>query len=112
MSKITPLPEDKKLNVIFRVEAGCLGPNGEEHINNFCAFAQKEMETIDSEFISWEILPRNDKSLPEMEYIINNKKLSYDKTKRLLDIFNKNMDEFEGSFHEKISNLIEVYLGN
>lgn len=107
-----PLSKDKKLNVIFRVEPGCLGPKGDEHVSDFCNFAQKEVDTIDADFVHWEILPRNDKSVPEMEYKIINKKMSHDKAAKYLEIFNKDLDEFEGHLHDKLAHLIDEYLGH
>ena len=109
MSIKVALPEDKKLCFIYRLESGCLGPDGNVHINKFCVFAQKRVESIESNSIIWEILSRNDKSLPEMEYKINNKILSYGKAEKYLEILNINIGEIEDQFHEKISNLIEEY---
>jgi len=107
-----PLPKDKKLMVVFRVEPGCLGPEGEDHIDKFCSTAQKEVEPIDSDFVHWELVPRHDKSLPEMQYQINHRDLTHDKAARYLQVFNKNLDEFEGHFHEKLASLIDEYLGH
>lgn len=107
-----PLSQDKKLNVIFRVEAGCLGPEGTSLIDGFCNFAQQEVETLDADFVHWEILPRHDKSLPEMEYKISNKKLSHDKADRYLEFFRKELNEFEEHLHEKIAILIDQHLGH
>ncbi|MFT6898769.1 MAG: hypothetical protein ACJA13_003196, partial [Paraglaciecola sp.] len=38
-----PLPLYKKLTVTFRVEPGCLGPDGISHIEAFCKFAKREV---------------------------------------------------------------------
>lgn len=110
MSTKLPLPKNKKLNVIFRVEAGCLGPNGDDHVNDFCVFAQKETKPLDSDFVEWSIHPRADKSLPEMEYKLNNKKLTRDKTERFLALFDHKINEFEENFHEILADLIDEYL--
>lgn len=107
-----PLSQDKKLNVTFRVEAGCLGPEGASLIDGFCNFAQQEVETLDADFVHWEIIPRHDKSLPEMEYKISNKKLSHDKAERYLELFGKELNEFEEHLHEKIAILIDQHLGH
>jgi len=105
-----PLPQEKKLTVVCRIEAGCLGPEGADHIEEFCNFAQTEVEPIDSDFVHWELIPRHDKSLAEMQYKINNKKLNHDKAAKYLAMFNKNLDEFEDHLHEKLSHLIDQYL--
>lgn len=107
-----PLPQDKKLNVTFRVESGCLGPEGDSLIDGFCNFAQQEVETLNADFVNWEIVPRHDKSLPEMEYKISNKKLSHDKAERYLELFEKELNEFEEHLHEKIAILIDLHLGH
>jgi len=106
-----PLPQEKKLMVIFRVEPGCLGPNGNQLVEQFCQFAQKKVELIDADFVHWEILPRFDKSLPEMQYRVGNKKLTHDKAARYLDLFEKNLDDFEGHLHNKLALLVEQYQG-
>lgn len=105
-----PLPRDKKLEVVFRVEPGCLGADGKEYVEQFCRYAQEEVEPIDSDFVHWVILSRHDKSLPEMEYQIAEKKLTHDKAARYLELFGKSLDEFEGHFHAKLVTLIEQFL--
>ena len=101
-----PLAEDKKLTVIFRVEPGCLGPDGNEHVAEFCLFAQKEYSPIDSGFINWSIVPMYDKSLNEIEYKIGSLGLTHDKVTRYLEMFEKNPDDFEEELSNKISELI------
>ena len=44
------LPDEKKLTAIFNLEAGCLGPEGKEHIAQFCVMAQNELTNIQHEF--------------------------------------------------------------
>jgi len=106
-----PLPLYKKLTVTFRVEPGCLGPDGIEHIESFCKYAKKEVANLDSDFVRWVITPRFDKSLPETEYKTNNKRLDHDKAQKYLGVFAKNLDEFEEHLQEKLAELIELYLG-
>jgi hypothetical protein len=110
MKNNLPLPKDKKLTVICRIESGCLGPEGESHVQKFCGFAQDEVEVIDSDFVHWEIIPRHDKSESEMQYSVNNKKLSHKKAARYLEIFNKNLDEFEEHLHNKLTDLIDQFM--
>jgi len=106
-----PLDQNKKLQVIFRVEPGCLGPKGAEYVVDFCLTAQKAVDNIDADFVHWEITPRDDKELPEMEYKLASKKLTHDKAEKYLSLFNKDLDEFEGHLHDKLALLIEDYLG-
>ena len=112
MKNNLPLPQDKKLTVLFRLESGCLGPKGDDHIDDFCQLVQKEFVSFHSDYVHWDIVPRHDKSLPEMQYKINNKKLSHDKAAKFLDVFGKSLDEFEEQLHKKLALLIDQYLGH
>lgn len=106
-----PLPLYKKMSVTFRVEPGCLGPDGKDHVEGFCKYAKKELKTLHGDFARWVIIPRYDKSLPETEYKTNNKRLDHDKAALYLDAFGQDLDEFEEHFHERLGDLIEEYLG-
>lgn len=105
------LPQEKKLTVIFRIEPGCLGPTGSDLIDDFCGLAEKEFESIDSDFMTWQIVPRRDKAQPEMTYQVNNKKLDHDKAEKYLSYFDKNLDEVEEHLHEHLATLIDDHLG-
>ncbi len=103
--------------MIFRVEPGCLGPDGENLIDDFCQFAQPRIDLQNtSERVSWtdliicELSPRRDKSLPEVQYTINTKALSHDKAARYFALFNKRLEEFEHDLNEELSDLIDAYL--
>lgn len=110
MKNSLPLPQEKKLTIVFRVEPGCLGPSGNSHVDEFCGYAQKECEQLDADFVHWEIMPRHDKTMPEMQYQINKKKLSHDKAAKYLELFKKDLDEFEEHLHKKIAYLIDAFL--
>ena len=97
--------------MLFRLESGCLGPDGSNHIDAFCLQAQKQFAAIDSDFIDWEIIPRQDKSLPERQYKINNKLISREMAKKYLNLFNRNIDNFEENIDEKLGEIINQYLG-
>lgn len=107
-----PLPQDKKLTVLFRVEAGALGPEGDKHVDPFCVFAQKELLSLDSDYVHWELVPRHDKSLPEMEYMVNGKKLSHDMAAKYLEVFEQDLDEFELHLAGNISQLVNEFMGH
>ncbi len=106
-----PLPEDKKLTVIFRLETGCLGPEGETHIEEFCQLALNKFLSLHSDFLHWGIVPRYDKSLPEMQYVINYKNLSKEQAEKFFALFGVNLGEFEDTLHKKLALLIDQYLG-
>ncbi len=111
MKEHLPLPDKKKLVVVCRVEAGCLGAKGADYIDTFCEFAQKEYTGIESDYIIWQIIPRRDKSMPEMQYRVNNKNISRDQASKYLEVFEKRLDHFEDQMHEKLGSLIERHLG-
>ena len=106
------IPHDKKITVVIRVEPGCLGPDGSNHIEKFCSAAQIEIESIDSGFVNWEVIPRFDKSLPEIQYKAVNKMLTHDQAVKYLELFNRKIDEFEDYMNEKLAILIDQYLGH
>ncbi|MFT5314070.1 MAG: hypothetical protein ACI8Z9_002569 [Paraglaciecola sp.] len=106
-----PLPLYKKLTVTFRVEPGCLGPDGRDHIEGFCKFAKQEVLDLEADFVRWVITPRYDKSLAETEYKTNNKRLTHEMAEKYLRVFGKNLDEFEAHLQDKLAALIDQYLG-
>ncbi|WP_077755547.1 hypothetical protein [Shewanella psychrophila] len=112
MPKTISLPKEKKLTVLCRIEPGCLGPDGLDYIADFCRFANQELKQVDANFIIWLPLPRYDKSLPEMQYSVNQKQLSHDKAAQYLDHFKSDLDDFEEHFHDKLSLLIDEFLAN
>lgn len=107
-----PLPNDKKLTVIFRVEPGSLGPEGANHVEPFCQQAGETFKTIDADFIDWQIVPRHDKSLPEMAFKVANKSLTHDQADKYLAVFEKSLDEFEDHLIQTLSRLVGEYLGH
>ena len=56
-------------------------------------------------------MPRNDKSLPEMSYYINDKRLDSEKATKYLKLFDQDLAEIETSLEDKLAGLINVYLG-
>jgi hypothetical protein len=112
MKNSLPLPEDKKLSVTYRVEPGCLGPEGKSHISEFCNFAQSELRSLDSDYIAWNILPRTDKALPELQYHVSGKKMSHAQAEQYLAIFDKSLDEFECHLGDKFATLIDSFMSD
>ena len=112
MKYALPLPKEKKLTVVVRVEPGCLGPRGIDHIEAFCNFAQIQVAPLDAGFVHWQIIPRHDKSLPEMEYATINKKLTHNKADKYLGMFDKSLDTFEDHIHHKLTELIDQFMGH
>mgnify|MGYP000403610622 CR=1 FL=1 len=100
------------LTILIRVEPGSLGPDGLDHIESFCQFCQKVFSKTTSKNLDWQIIPRYDKTLPEMSVLLNNKHLNIDKAEQLLALYQLSFDELEENSMERISNLIDRYLGH
>ena len=105
----SPLSNNKKLTVLFRVEPGCLGPDGKNLVEEFCTFAATQTDFVDTDYTHMEIVPRFDKARPEIEYAIADKKLSHDKAEKYLAVFKQNLDEFEMSLFEGITVVINKF---
>ena len=106
----TPLSQENKLTVLCRVEPGCLGPDGKDHIEGFCRFALTAMTPINSAFVHWIITPRYDKTLPEIQYQLLDRKLSYLQAAKYLETLGQDPDDFATALDEKLASLIEQYL--
>lgn len=110
MNKSLPLSNNQKLLITFRVEARCLGPEGHLLIVDFCHFAQSKFQHLNSDYITCRISPRDDKTLPEMQYSLMNKKLSQNQAQQYLLKLEKNLEELEGFIYDKIEELINEYM--
>ncbi|MGL4476202.1 MAG: hypothetical protein ACRCT7_17375 [Shewanella sp.] len=107
------LPQDQNqgpLSVLCRVEPGCLGPNGIDHIEEFCLLANRAIPQMSSNIALWQFTPRYDKSLPELQYLLNNKVLTSAQAERYLELHHYELDDFEEKLHERLSKLINQYL--
>ncbi|MDD1780763.1 hypothetical protein LRP49_06045 [Enterovibrio sp. ZSDZ35] len=100
-----------KLNVICRLEPGCLGPQGSSKIDDFCQYILEEMNALNTAFISLVVVPRNDKTLPEMQFNVLGKKMNRDQAGKYLQKFDKNLDDFEGELEGKLEILIDKFMG-
>lgn len=74
-AETTSLPGGK-LTLVFRIEPGCLGPDGKDYIEEFCLLVQKAFEQTHQRTVVLEIIPRFDKQLPETEYRLGERGLS------------------------------------
>ena len=106
---MTSRTEDNKLSVVLHVEAGCLGPNGADHIAAFCDFSHKAFNKIYADFINWEIYPRNDISQPELKFMLNNKHISPQQVDIYLKLFGKNASVIEKHAYSSLSIFIAKY---
>ena len=109
MNNALPLPQDKKLTILFRVEAGCLGAEGDKIIKDFCRYAQQEKQQIASDYIHWLIDHRENNSQAEIQYQVGNKRLPRDKAEKYLHLFKIKIDDVEEQLFDKTTSLIETY---
>lgn len=110
MADSDSVAQDNKLRIIFRVEPGCLGPEGLTHIESFCELAQQEISLIYPAFIAWQIIPRYDKSLAEIQYLFHNKNLSEAQAQKYLDRFSVSLDELVEQLQQAFVDLVEHYM--
>lgn len=108
---IDNLPENKKMTVLFRMEPGSLGPEGALYIEEFCEFAQAQLRACATAYIHWEIVPRLDKSLPEMEFQIASKKLTSIRAGQYLAVFDDDLSSFEDKLEDNLEAIINQYFG-
>ena len=110
MQKNIPLTEEQKLSLTYRVEPGCLGPDGAIHIADFCKYTQERIQTLDADYLIWNIVPRHDKALPEMQYSVVGKRINHVQAEKYLAAFGKSLDEFEGHLVDKLAELIDQFM--
>lgn len=110
MPSTKSVPIEKQLSVIARVEPGSLGPTGIDKVEGFCRFANQNMSSQGENYTRWQVIPRYDKTLPEMEYYIQHKKLNNFQVAKYLGLFNSDLDSFEEGFYCHLTTLIERYL--
>jgi hypothetical protein len=108
-AKRSPRP-DLKLSVLCRVEPGCLGPDGVEHIETFCLLAQQAIQYLDADVSTWILVPRYDKTLDEMQYSLGSKILTEDQASRYMVLLGRDLSAFEERFQDKLTSLISQYL--
>lgn len=111
MTLVGAIPDNKKMLVIFRMEPGSLGPDGNQYINAFCEFAQIQLQASASAFITWSIVPRSDKTLAELEFQILSKKLDRGKASQYLKLFGESIDSFEEQLEDNLEAIINQFFG-
>ena len=112
MKNRLPIDDNKKLKVTYRVEAGCLGPDGLNHISAFCTFAQTELQLSNADYIVWTIVHREDKTLAEIEYSLLGSVINAYKTEKYLSVFGNNLDAFESHISDHLATLIRQFMNN
>lgn len=105
------LSNQQKLQVLYRLEPGCLGSDGVKHIEGFCQFATEQMKPIDAEMVVWTLTPRYDKSLLELEYKVGERSLTTAQVEKYLHLFERNLSGFEAHLEEVLSLMVDQYFG-
>ena len=103
-------PTTTRLTIQIRIEPGCLGPDGKQHIDTFCTAASRVFAAIEPGRISWVLLPRHDKQLPEQEFLIEGRKLSEAQAGLLLQRMGASLAPLLEQSDAVLSQLIERYL--
>mgnify|MGYP000004305692 FL=1 len=98
-----------KITVICRVEPGCLGPDGIDHVDEFCLFAQKEFDLLDTQIIDWKITPRTDKILDEIQYKLKGRFLSGNQAQLYLNALGRKKTDFEDILFSQLSQSVNNY---
>lgn len=106
------MSQTTKLTIVVRVEPGSLGPQGKDYVEDYCKLAQSAFEKKKGEFAHWSIIPRYDKTLPEIEFLLLGKTLDEAKAEQALNVLDTSVDEVEEHTMEMISTLIDRYLGH
>lgn len=99
-----------KITVICRVEPGCLGPKGADHVERFCQIAQREFDQVEPDKVEWQLIPRFDKTLDEIQYKLKNRNLSSKQAGLYLDALGQEQDEFEEELFKQLSVSIKNYM--
>ena len=101
------LPSDKQLAVLFRLEPGCLGPQGVDYIEEFCSFINNQPPEL--HYARFHFVARYDKKLPEWEYSINKRNLNDEKVALYLNLFQTDKHSFEEEIEELLAQRIELF---
>ncbi|MCV6590599.1 MAG: hypothetical protein OIF57_16470 [Marinobacterium sp.] len=110
MNEHAQVPENMRLSVIARIEAGCLGPEGDSHIEPFCRYANKAFFGVNKNVVDWFIIPRTESKAPEFEYQIQKRRLSDEKTDKYLEMLGTSLADFEQDLNNRICDVIEQYM--
>lgn len=106
---VNTIPKEKKLHVTYRVEPGCLGPDGANYVVDFCQYAENGFINQNSLYVSYCFIPRFDKSLEEMEFSINKRRLSAEKAAQYMGLFAQTPESFEDNLQDQLTRLIDAF---
>lgn len=100
---------ERVLTLIYRVEPGCLGPEGSRHIEAFCNYSNAQLAASANNSIQYFFTPRYDKSKAELEYRLIGKVMKPEQVDSYLARLGTSLDEFEFKLGELAVELIEAF---
>ena len=101
-----------RLTIQIRLEPGCLGPDGKQHIDTFCAADNRILAAIEPRRVHWVLLPRHDKQLAEQASFLDGRPLSETQATLLLQRMGLTLDPLLEQSDAVLSQLIERYQKN
>jgi len=111
MPNMNDFPEERKMRVLFRIEPGSLGPDGAEHVVEFCLFAQAQFQACSVYYLNWVIEPRFDKKLKEMNFELGSKELDKAQVDKYFAFFGENYAHFVEQLENNLEAMIDQYFG-
>lgn len=99
----------KKLTILVRVEPGCLGPTGKDYVEDFCTFANPVFSKIRQQALNWQLVPRYDKSLDEVELQLEGRKLTPEQAEKYLSMLDTSFTEISEDIGNKLSICIDKF---
>jgi len=105
-----PLPDNRKLNIIFSLDKSCLGPKEDEPIEEFCLYAMKKIKLGSDDWINWSATPKTVSLAKEVSYHINGKTLLPAQATQYIERLGGNLKDLEMDFFSKTARLIDLFL--
>jgi len=99
------------VEAIYRLEPGCLGPDGAQYITEFCQFAQPLVSSHAPVFMQCVLTPRFDKSLPELQFSLGGRILTEAQAERLCSSYQTDADTLVEELNHHLMLLIDQYFG-
>lgn len=101
---------DKRiLTLIYRVEPGCLGPEGVKYVEEFCNFSNEVMAKLGKKGIQYFFTPRYNKLLPEIDYRLLNKPIKSEQLAAYLAQLGQYQEDMEADLGEKVAVMIDQF---
>ncbi|QBF81379.1 hypothetical protein EXU30_00700 [Shewanella maritima] len=100
----------KQLTILYRLEPGCLGPDGVDHIEAFCLLVQKALAAKGNVHYKWQVVPRFDKSKPEIQFTLNGKSLTEQQAQKYLSMLTIELDNVIDGFEDMLTKMINQYI--